>query len=262
MGRRTANILRLSNKTAVISFLFCALLAHYTALARLPAAKVVATGVSAEDLMERSRAMYQSLGSYSDAGTIDREFGYTSSPSRERHSFSTLFQRAPRHFLFDFKKYGGDEYVIWGDPGAFYTWWKTTQVKTDYPNPNNAGAFSGTDVLTSSSAAKVPTLLYAKGALPSDFTNFSDAVVEGTDDIGGHRCSRLAGTARDVYSATGHEVNLRKMTVWIDAESLLIRKVVEEWKPLPNQVSRTTTSYEPQANPKVDENRFRFVPPK
>jgi len=51
------------------------------------------------------------------------------------------------------------------------------------------------------------------------------------------------------------------MTVWIDAESLLIRRVVEEWKPLPGQVNRVTTTFEPQANPTLDESRFKFTPP-
>jgi outer membrane lipoprotein-sorting protein len=58
-----------------------------------------------------------------------------------------------------------------------------------------------------------------------------------------------------------NEVNVRKMTTWIDAESLLIRKVVEQWKTLPGQISRMTTTFEPEANPALDESRFRFAPP-
>ena len=68
------------------------------------------------------------------------------------------------------------------------------------------------------------------------------------------------GTANDVYGAIGHETNIRQMIVWTVAVSLLIRKVVEECKPLPGQVSRTTTTLEPQANPKIDEDRFKFTP--
>jgi hypothetical protein len=52
------------------------------------------------------------------------------------------------------------------------------------------------------------------------------------------------------------------MTVWIDAESLLIRKVVEQWKPVvAGQISRHTTTFEPRANPKIDDSHFRFSPP-
>jgi outer membrane lipoprotein-sorting protein len=64
-----------------------------------------------------------------------------------------------------------------------------------------------------------------------------------------------------VYGATGNRVNERALTVWFDSASLLIRKVVEEWKPLPGQVNRRTTTIQPIANPTLDDSRFRFVPP-
>jgi outer membrane lipoprotein-sorting protein len=134
-------------------------------------------------------------------------------------------------------------------------------VKSDYPNPNNVGAFVGTEVQTAGASNKIPPLLYSKASLPSGFANFSDAVLEGDEDVGGHKCHRVTGTAKDVYAATGREVNLRKMTVWIDDESLLIRQIVEEWKPLPGQISRVTTTFEPQANPVLDDDRFKFTPP-
>ena len=72
---------------------------------------------------------------------------------------------------------------------------------------------------------------------------------------------RLTGKARDIYSNTGRESNVRKMTVWVDTDSMLIRKVVEEWPPLPGQVSRYTTIYDPQANPAIDAAKFKFEPP-
>jgi len=216
---------------------------------------------AAEDVLTRSRATYEALKSYEDTGVVLREYGYATSPSRDRHAFKTVFSYAPRGFYFEFNKEGGDRYVIWGDPDAFHTWWKTTSGRSDYPNPNNIGAFSGAEVQTIGSSSKIPSLLYSKASLPSDFANFTDVTADGDEDIGGHKCHRLVGTARDVYAATERAVNVRKMIVWIDADSLLIRKVVEEWKPLPEQVNRTTTMFEPQANPSLDVSRFKFTPP-
>jgi hypothetical protein len=69
------------------------------------------------------------------------------------------------------------------------------------------------------------------------------------------------GITRDVYAATGKEVNVHKMTIWIDTESLLIRKVLEEWKPLPGQRSRHITTYEPRANGPLDDAKLAFSPP-
>src|SRR5262249_40925853 len=160
-----------------------------------------------------------------------------------------------------FTKQGGDRYVVWGDPDAFHTWWKTTGQQFDYPNPDNMPALNGSGRNTYSVGMKIPALLYGRARLLSDFANFTGLTDDGTEDVGGRRCHRVLGTTRDVSAATEKEVNVRKMTVWIDAESLLIRKIIEQWKALPGQISRMTTTYEPQANPALDENRFRFVAP-
>jgi hypothetical protein len=212
---------------------------------------------AADDILQRSRATYGELRSYADTGAVMEEYG---SGSKDRHTFATYFNRTPRRFSFDFRKDGGDRYVVWGDPDAFHTWWKTTGVQEDYPNPNNISAFTTADAHSYGSGLKIPALLYSKAPLQGTFTNFSDVVVDGTEDVSGHRCHRLLGTTRDVYTATGREVAVRKLAVWIDAESLLIRKTVEQSKALPGQISRRTTNYEPQTNPALDEGRFRFSP--
>ena len=210
------------------------------------------------DVLERSRAMYAALNSYTDSGVVINEFGPANGAVTEKHNFTTCFRRAPRAFYFDFKKSGGDRFVIWADPKAFHTWWKTIGSQTDYPNPSNTGAFVTADPNTLGSAVKIPSLLY-KGALAGAFSHFTDAVNDGMEDIGGHKCYRLVGTAKDVYGATGRETNIRKMTVWIDAESLLIRKVVEVPKDVPTgYVNRVTTTFEPEANPTIDESKFKF----
>ena len=213
--------------------------------------------LAADDVMQRSRAVYAALRSYADTGVVLNESG----AAKDRHAFTTSFTRAPRGFLLDFRKQGGDRYVVWGEPDAFHAWWKTTGEQYDYPNPDNLGALNGSGRNTYSTGTKIPTLLYAKAPLLSDFANFTDLVLDGTEDVAGRRCYRVLGTTRDVYAATQKEVNVRKMTVWIDADSLLIRKVAEQWKGLPGQISRVTTTYEPQANPTLDSKMFRFAPP-
>jgi outer membrane lipoprotein-sorting protein len=213
---------------------------------------------AADDVVQRSEAVYSALHSYADTGTVVEEYGVS---SKDTHKFATFFSRAPRRFLFDFHKQGGDRFVVWGDPDAFHTWWKTTGVQEDYPNPNNAAAFSQIGPHSYGAGLKAPVLLFAKAALQGDFTNFADATSDGTDTIDGRPCYRIAGTARDIYQATLKEVNVRKMTLWIDTQSLLIRKVVEQFKAPPGQIHRVTTTYAPAANPTLDDARFRFAPP-
>jgi outer membrane lipoprotein-sorting protein len=213
---------------------------------------------NAEDILQRTRAMYVSLRSYSDTGVVLSEYG---SSSQDRHTFTTYFNRNPRHFILDFRKQGGGQYVIWGDPDAFHTWWMTTGQQYDYPNPNNVNAISMSSQNTGSSALKIPTLLYGKSSLAAALLNISDPVLDGTEEVAGRRCYRLMGRVSDLYAATGKEVNIHKITVCIDTELLLIRKVLEEWKALPGQRSRLITTYEPRANPALEDARFKFVPP-
>ena len=223
----------------------------------LPLLSGSAEAQSAESILQKARDSYVQMKSYSDTGQVIYDFG---GPSPDKHTFSTVFNRSPRHFLLDFHKQGGDRYVIWADPDAFHTWWKTTAQQTDYPNPNNTPAISMSDPGSQGTAMKIPSLLYGK-AFGSAMLNIADPAVDGTEEIGGRRCYRITGRMSDVYAATGREVNIRKVTVWIDSGSFLVFKMVEEPKTVPGQTNRKTTIYEPQANPALDDAKFKFTPP-
>lgn len=238
--------MKLYSRTAKLAGLFLALLASVPSHAQ-----------SADNILQKTRDTYSQLKSYADTGEVIYEYGAS---GQDKHRFSTLFNRSPRHLLLDFHKQGGDRYVIWADPEAFHTWWKTTAQQTDYPNPNNAPAISLSDYNSQGIALKIPTLLYAR-AFGAAMLNIDDAALDGTEDMGGHHCHRIIGRLSDVYTATNHQVNIRKVTVWIDTDSLLIRKMIEESKALPGQRNRTITIYEPQANPSLQEASFKFVPP-
>ena len=225
--------------------------------AALAATVRVPVSAAADDILQKSRAIYAGLKSYSDTGVVTVEYG---ADSVDKNAFVTRFSRAPRRFFLEYRAQSGGRYVVWGDPDAFHTWWKTTGDQYDYPNPDNLPAINGSGRNTGNAALKIPTLLYAKAPLLSDFANLSDVVDDGREPVGGHACYRLRGLARDVYTATGREANIRTMTLWIDSESLLIRKVLEEWKARPGTRSRVITSYEPQANVPIDEALFKFVP--
>ena len=230
----------------------------------LIAAALLATGVTVprmsggDDMMTRVRATYAALHSYSDTGVVVKQYAAT----QERHTFTTCY-KAPRLFHFDFQKDGGDRFDIWSDEKAFHSWWKSTGAQEDYPRGRGMNAFLAAEYLTAGSGLKIPALLFSGSGLQGAFANFEQPALDGTEEIGGRKCYRLVGTAKDVYAGTGREVNVRQMTVWVDTESLLIRKVVEESpKGTPAATAvRTTTTFEPQANPSLDDGRFQFVAP-
>lgn len=231
----------------------------FALIGAVTAAPSSAASLSPEDIWQRTVAGYAALHSYSDTGTVLVEGPGIS----DKHSFKTRYQ-APRSFYFDFvKSEDVDRYVIWSDAEAFHTWWKTTGVEDEYTRGSGTAAFGQADYLTAGSALKLPPLIFSQSGLQGPLTNFKDPVLDGSETIGGHDCHRLVGMTRDVYTATGREVNIRKLTVWIESDNFLILKVVEgspKGMP-PMQAMQTTTTFEPVANPKLDEASFKFDVP-
>jgi hypothetical protein len=204
-------------------------------------------------------AAYAGLKSYADSGTIIFESGRTASPSVEQHTFKTYF-RAPRHYYYEFnedRKAGGDRWVIWGDPGTLYTWWSATGVQTAYPVGKGANAF-----MSSPHARVIASALFPQARLASTITELGDVTEAGVELVGGVRAYKLTGVARAVYG-TGHQSNVRSTTVWIDAETLMIRKVLEDTPRghLAGHVSRYTLTLDPRVNPALEDRVFGFTPP-
>jgi outer membrane lipoprotein-sorting protein len=214
---------------------------------------------SPQAILDHMRSVYSDMSSYSDTGTVVHEISPT---SRDTHHFTTLFNRAPRHFLFDMRKQNDDRLVIWGDPDAFHVWWKTTQQTTDYPNPKNTGAITLSDYPTGGAITKIPVLLYAKANMSGALTHFEPDGSQVTESIMGHPCVRLNGKASDFYGESGKQVNVRKVVVWIDTKTYLLRQILEDPPAAPGMLDRTTTTFDPTANPTLPEDHFKFTPPR
>ena len=220
-------------------------------------------GLSAQDILTKSQAAYAALKSYSDTGTVDTEFGPPNGLLREHHTFQTLF-RAPRHFLFDFVKQDkADRFVVWADDEAFHTWWQATGTADTYPKGQGGAAFVAGGQPTLNSLMVLSPWLFPQGDLSGALTEFGDATLAGTDAINGHSCYKLSGVGKSVYRQSGHVVNVRKMTVWIDAQTFLVRRVFEDTADgAAGYANRFTTTFDPQANPSLADARFAFTPPR
>jgi hypothetical protein len=62
---------------------------------------------------------------------------------------------------------------------------------------------------------------------------------------------------------SGQETGVRAITLWIDAETYLIHKIVQDTpKGMPRgTISRRTTTFKHQINPKLEPAQFRFAVP-
>ncbi len=219
---------------------------------------------ASDDVLARSRAMYASLKSYADTGVVLYEYGNAASPVRDQHTFKTFF-RKPRHFYFDFLKGGkpgGERVVVWSDDHAFHSWGSGLGIENTYPKGTGNSAFVTSIYPTYGSIVMISPLLFPGAGLIGALEEFEPSGVEGVEIVAGRKCHKVAGIAKSRY-ISGREVNVRRMTAWIDAETLLVRKVLEDTPrgSIAGTVARRTTSFDPQANPTLDDARFRFTPP-
>jgi outer membrane lipoprotein-sorting protein len=215
----------------------------------------------AEDVLARSRTVYASLRSYADTGSISVEYGPPGAVITERHTFKT-FYRAPRNFLFEFvKEAAADRFVVWSDGTVFRTWWAATGVADTYPQGRGTEAFAIGAVPTANTLTYTAPLLFSAAGLAGALTELGDATIVGTESVSGRQCQKVSGVAKSVYAATGN-VNVRTVIVWVDNETALVRKIVEDASGTPaGNTSRSTVTLDPQANPTLDDAKFRFTPP-
>lgn len=228
-------------------------------------------GFDAEEVLARTYAAYAALNSYADSGTVvDESKGF-----RDRFTFRTLQTREPRNFLLDFR-YAGADYdngfkiaggartVIWMQAGHLQTWNSETQAHDVYPEDGGrqVEAIKGASVGTRGVSVLVPSLIYIKANLASVVQATEEAVAAGTETIGGRPCLKVTGIERWRYPS-GQVTGVRPITIWIDAETYLIRKVLEDTpKDSPRgSLSRRIFTFEPKANPQIEGKHFDFTIP-
>jgi hypothetical protein len=221
---------------------------------------------AAARLLERARARYAELRSYQDTGTVVTEHQLPNGPLVvERHSFRTRY-RAPRSFLLDFREdeaAGGDRFVLWGGGGDLNTWWLTTRVHDVYPQGRGIIAFAMAALPTHRVANLIPPLLFAAGGLGGPLHNLIVPRLGRVETIGGRSCQEVLALDASSY-ATGGDKDDRPIRVFIDPETLLVCRVIDETPEdaLPGSIDRATTTFDALAGPALADSEFDFAPPR
>lgn len=250
-------------------------LAAWTATAA-PATPEAGARRAAEDLLAKSMAAYGGLTSYADSGTAVREIDGVLNVGH----FRTYLRRPPLSFYFEWgrrvqisTKRQADSLsmpdkrqVFWLVNGELQTYYRdgpSAQHKTYAAGSSNQpSALAAAKVATMETITLIPSLLFRKANLVGPLQEIAEISVAGTEQVGGHICHKLVGIAQSVYPS-GAVTNVRPITVWIDAETFLVRKVFTDtpkgWDL--NSVSRYTYTLDPVPNPKLDDTRFQFTVP-
>ena len=228
-------------------------------------------GLVAEDALARSYAAYAALTSYADSGTVIEETG----GFQDRYAFRTYLTRKPRNLLLAFRfvetayknnyKVKGDhETVIWMENGNLQTWDSKSQEHQTYPEEGGrqVQALTSANYATRGVSVLVPSLIYTKASMAGVIQATEDATAAGEETIGGHRCLKVMGVERWRYPS-GQVTGVRPVTLWIDAETYLIRKIFEATPKSAGHgvIQQRITTFEPQANPSLDASRFRYAVP-
>jgi hypothetical protein len=224
-----------------------------------------------EDVLAKTRAAYAALSSYADSGTVlDESSGFT-----DRSTFRTLFIRDPRYLFIEHRAVASEyknghrlpfnnRTVLWMENGELQTWSSKTQAHETYPadggqqvNALNNAAYGTTGI-----SVLIPSHLYSKSGMASSVHATEEPTADGFETVNGRRCFRLLGVERWRYPS-GRETGVRAITLWIDAETYLIHKIVQDTPKgmARGSISRRTTTVKHQANPKLEPAQFRFAVP-
>jgi hypothetical protein len=228
---------------------------------------------AAEELLAKSMATYATLTSYADSGTATEQYDETWNIGHIR----TYFRKDPKSFYFEWGRrvsFGksasdslpmpGKQLVFWLVNGDLHQYDREGATHNTYPagTSNQPSVLAGAKHGTMETITLIPSLLFPKAKLVGPLQEIAEISLAGTEAVDGHRCHKLIGIAQSVYPS-GAVTNVRPITVWIDAQTLLIRKVFTD---TPkgygmNSIHRFTYTLDPLPNPKLDESKLQFTVP-
>jgi hypothetical protein len=207
---------------------------------------------SAQEIMKQMISVYASCSRYVDQGEVRTIFLEGNGRRKVIKPFSTAFVR-PSGFRFEFKARRGDDdewsrYIIWKGAESVKTWWS---IKPGVQSPENLSfALAAAAGVSSLASATVPTLLMPEMKLASRIKNLSELKLIGEEKVNGRNAHKIEGT--DSRKST--------LTLWVDRESLLIVKMYERRK-FHTFETETTTTYKPQLDIEIAQEKLAFNPP-
>jgi hypothetical protein len=220
-------------------------------------------------VLKESVAYYATLTSYADTGTVAQEVPGMIDTAK----FTTYFRRPTRDLFLDYqvlaRKYTGlgatsdfsaFRTLIWMVRGNMQTFDFRTQTLEQIDSTSQKSALSNASYGTNTASIVIPSLLYPQTRLPSSVLQLESAELAGGEDISGHRCHKVTGVAA-AYYPNGRRTSVRPVSVWIDAETKLIRRIVEDTPRGSSSSLRLTLNFEPRANPVLEDAKFQFAPP-
>lgn len=245
----------------MLSFVLTLLLSAHPAPAAAPDAMA--------DLIARSKAAYAKLTSYADEGTILEQLDDVYYKS----SFRT-YRRKPKDFYFEYRNLmmysksgslpGREIIVYWMKNGNLETWDLSLKSHESYPagQKNQVAPIASSGYSTKGSLTLIAGMLFQTKAIVNDLEDLATGSVVGVEKVEGHPCEKLVGIAQSHYPS-GASFNTRPVTIWFDAQTYMIRKMVIDTPKNAGvgSIHRFTLTFNPVMNPVLDDSKFEYKIP-
>jgi outer membrane lipoprotein-sorting protein len=209
---------------------------------------------NAKGIIRQVESVYNACKSYSDSGIVKTVFFKKDSKRISEKPFTTAFVR-PNQFRFEYSSKfpmpGAklNRYIIWCNGDNVRTWWDVQPGVEQ--EPSLGMAIAAATGVSSGSALTIPRLLMPEVVEACSVTNLlqpnriEDAVLDGVD------CYRIQGRRKKDSDVK---------TLWISKKTYLIHRIDESHK-FTDFRTETTTTYKPDINNVIDENKLAFNAP-
>lgn len=243
--------------------------------------------LTAQEVLLRMARTYRAANSYQDEGVVvQRMFNADGTPRRRTDSvkpFSTAWTRAGElhdRFLFEYRQALGrseQQFVVWSGGKLVRSWWSVRDEVTEHANLQQA--LVGPSSISGGSATVVPSLLLS--GVSTHKLNLHEPTVDGVDEVDGRLCLRISGLTT-VDHRRADQQPVYPTTLWVDAESFLLRRLVSRsyvdparlreevpqafedprtGRPGPPFETETTITLIPILDEAIPKVRFEFEPP-
>lgn len=207
---------------------------------------VVSSLKMSHPILQQMADAYAACLTYRDEGHVERV--HTGRPAYVT-SFKTVFVR-PNRFRSEFKDSNGKDSIVWRDGETVRRWFAPV-----VPHIVNGETFE--KALMQYVAAMSSQLVHLPGLLSPEWSalniHLTDFVVReplGDEKVEGIDCFRLIGGV-----ASG-----MALTLWIDKQTLLLRRIYTDGRPRGVPI-QTTTTFRPVVDSEILEEELQFRPP-
>lgn len=208
---------------------------------------------SGPEILNGMVAAYATLATYRDSGEVRLSQDRQGENVVERIVFSTAFVR-PELFRFEFEwpapAVNPKPYVVWSNGQGARSWWALRPGIREFDSIEFA--LGGPTGISHRSATRIPGLLMPNMLWGSGMRHLERPVLLGEEKVGASDCYKL-----EVMEGVDPG---RPMTLWLDMETYLVRKVHTS-RNLPGGTRYMTALYSPHPNVEIPAQDFDYQPP-